>query len=109
MRRHDRKLLESSKEVQPPTDTVQPPQEIINLSSPVEKDIVNKSKKGKEKVMEKKEFQLEEQLKFSNHEIFFMKREARKHSVEKIYFENMKEILEEQVDTVSKWTIPVRK
>ena len=71
MTRHARKLLERSKEVQPPTDTSQPPQEIIDLSSSPEKDIVNKSKKGKEKVMEKIELQLlEVKLKLSNHELY---------------------------------------
>ena len=58
MTRNARKLLESSKEVQPPADIAQPPQEIIDLSSPVEKDTVIKSKKGKEKVMVKIKFQL---------------------------------------------------
>ena len=103
MTRHARNILESSKQVHPPTDTVQPPQDIIDLSSPAEKDTVSKSKKGKEKVMEKIEFQLlEEQLKLANHEIVVMKREARKHNVEKVQFEKMKAIWEEQVDNVSK-------
>ena len=53
MTRHARKLLDSSKEVQPPTDTFQPPQEVIDLSSPAEKDTISKTKKRKEKVMEK--------------------------------------------------------
>ena len=83
MTRHARKLLESSKEVQPPTDTTQPPQDIIDLSSPPEKDTVSKSKKGKEKAMEKTELQLiEEKLKLDNLEIAVMKRKARIHSRE---------------------------
>ena len=31
-----------------------------------------------------------------------MKKEERKHNVQKVQFENMKEVWEEQVDTVSK-------
>ena len=58
MTRHARKLLERSKEVHPPTNIVQPPQDIIDLSSPTEKDTIRKSKKGKEKVIEKSEFEL---------------------------------------------------
>ena len=58
MKKHARNLLESSKEVHPPTDTVQPPQDIIDLSSPAEKDQVSKPKKGKEKLIEKTEFEL---------------------------------------------------
>ena len=56
MKRHARKLLESSKEVHPPTNAINPPQNIIYLSSPTDKYTVSKSKKGKEKVMEKIEF-----------------------------------------------------
>ena len=53
--------------------------------------------------MEKTEFELlEEQLKFANHEIVVMKKEERKHNIQKIQFEKMKEVWEEQVDTVSK-------
>ena len=58
-------------------------------------------------------------MKFSNHEIDVMKKEARKHNVEKVQFEKMKGIWEEQVDSVSKtldntqqlikWTTPLRK
>ena len=76
---------------------------MIDLSSPVEKDTISKSKKGKEKVIEKTKFRpLEEKLKLANHEIVVMKKEARKHNVEKVQFEKMKEIWEEQVDSVSK-------
>ena len=53
MTRHARKSLESRKEVNTPTDTFQPPQDIIDLSSPAEKDLVSKPKKGKEKFIEK--------------------------------------------------------
>ena len=43
--------------------------------------------------MEKTELQiLEEKLKVANHEIVVMKRESRKHSVEKTQFEKMKAI-----------------
>ena len=67
MTRHARKLLESSKEVQIPTETNQSPKEIINLSSPTVKDTVSKLKKGKEKVIEKIELQLlEENLKLAD-------------------------------------------
>ena len=53
--------------------------------------------------MEKIEFQLlEEKLKLANHEISIMKKEAREHNVEKIQFEKVKAIWEEQVDNVSK-------
>lgn len=120
MTRHARKLLESSKEVHPATDMVQPPREIIDFSSPAEKDLVRKPKKGKEKVIEKIEFELlEEQLRLANHEIVVMRKEERKHNVQKVQFENMKEVWEEQVDIVSKtldntqqlikWTMPLRK
>ena len=53
MTRHAIKRLESSKEFHPATDTVKPPQEIINLSSPVEKYTVSNPKKWKENVNEK--------------------------------------------------------
>ena len=48
-----------------------------------------------------------------------MKKEARKHNVQKVQFENMKEVWEEKVNNVSKtldntqqlikWTMPLRK
>ena len=120
MTRHARKFLESSKEVHPATVSFKPPQDIIDLSSPVEKDTVSKPKKGKEIVIEKIEFKLlEEQLRLVNHEIAVMKKEYRKHNIQKVQFEKMKEVWEEQVDSVSKtldnthqlikWTMPLRK
>ena len=120
MTRHARKILESRKQVHPATDNFKPLQDITDLSSPVEKDTVSKPKKGKEKVIEKTEFELlEEYLRLANHEIAVMKKEERKHNFQKVKFENMKEVLEEQVDTISKtlnntqqlikWTVPLRK
>ena len=64
MTRHARKLLERSKEVQRVTDTIHPPPSIIDLSSPTKEDPVIKQKKGKEKIIEKKKFEvLQEKLK----------------------------------------------
>ena len=55
-----------------------------------------KKNKGKEKIIEKIEFEvLEEQLKLENHEIAVLKKEARKHNVQKVQFEKMKEVWEE--------------
>ena len=58
-------------------------------------------------------------MKLSNYEIAVLKKEERKHNVQKVHFEKMKEIWEEQVDSVSKtlddtqqlikWTMPLRK
>lgn len=120
MKRHARKLLERNKQVHPATNTVPPPQDIIDLSSPTEKYLVSKPKKGKEKVIDKTKFELlEEQLRLANHEIAIMKKEERKHNVQKVHFEKMKEVWEYQIDTVSKtldntqqlikWTMPLRK
>ena len=75
MTRHARKLMEGSKEVQKPTETAKSPKEIIDLSSPTVKDTINKLKRGKEKVIEKTEFQrFEEKLKLENQEIVVMKK-----------------------------------
>ena len=89
-------FLERSKEFHLATDIVKPPQDIIDLSSPAEKDSVRNPKKGKEKVIEKTEFELlDEQLRLANHEIGVMKKESRKHNVKNVQFEKMKEIWEE--------------
>ena len=58
-------------------------------------------------------------MKLENHEIVVLKKEARKHNVQKVQFEKMKEIWEEKVDSVSKtlddtqklikWTMTLRK
>ena len=120
MTRHARKLMEGGNEVQKPTEIAKSPKEIIDLSSPTVKHTINKLKRGKEKVIEKTEFQrLEENLKLENQEIVVMKKRARKHSVEKVQFKRMKEVWEGQVDYVSetldnteqlvKWIIPTIK
>ena len=63
MTRHARKLIESRKEAQIPSS----PKQIVDLSSPIVKDTIRKSKRGKEKVIKKIEFQrLEEKLKLEN-------------------------------------------
>ena len=58
-------------------------------------------------------------MKLANHEITVSKKEAWKHNFQKVQFEKMKEIWEEQVNSVSKtlddtqqlikWTMPLRK
>ena len=52
MKRHARKVLESSKEAKKVSETTQPPPSIINLSSPVKEDPVIKQNEGKEKITE---------------------------------------------------------
>ena len=119
MTRHARNFLESSKEVHPATDIVQPPQSIIDLFSLAKEESVIKQRKGKEKIIEKIEIKvLKEQLKLENDEISILKKEERKHKVQKVQFEKMKETWEEQVISVSKtlenteklikWTQPLR-
>ena len=58
MTRHAIKVLESSKEAQKVTETVQPPPSIIDLSSPTKEDLVIRKKKGKEKIIEKTEIEV---------------------------------------------------
>ena len=58
MTRHARKVLESSKEAQKVTETVQPQPSIIDLSSLAKEDLVIKKKKGKEKIIEKIEIEV---------------------------------------------------
>ena len=55
MERHARKVKESCKEAHKFSETNQPPATIIDLSSPVEEEIVIKQRKGKEKITEKLE------------------------------------------------------
>jgi len=85
MLRHAKKVLEISKEAQKVTETVRPPPNIIYLSSPAKEETVIKQRKGKEKIFEKIEIEvLKEQLKLANDEIVVLKKEARKHNVQKV-------------------------
>ena len=98
--------------------TSQPPI-IKDLSSPAKEELVIKQKKGKEKISKKLEIEtLKEQLKEAGKEISVLKQEAKKHKDEKVQFEQMRKIWEDQVTSVSKtqdnteklikWTQPLR-
>ena len=103
MKRHARKVSESSKEAEKASETIQPSPSIIDLSSPTKEDLVIKQKKGKDKITEKTEVEaLKEQLKEAREEISVLKKEAKKHRVERIQFKQMSKIWEDQVTSVSK-------
>ena len=53
MTRHAMKLKEGNKEVQKPTETPKAPKEVVDLSSPTVKHTTNKTKRGKEEMIEK--------------------------------------------------------
>ena len=82
--RHAKKLKEGSKEVQKPIEKAKASEEVVDLSSPAVKHTTSRTKKGKEEVTKKTEFQhLEEKLRLENQEIVVMRKRAIKHSVEK--------------------------
>ena len=67
MTRHPKKLKEGKMEVQKPTEIAKAPKEVVYLSSPRGKHIANRTKRGKEEMTEKIEFQhLEEKLRLEN-------------------------------------------
>ena len=114
--RHEKAM--ESKETEKINEATQPTS-IIDLSSPAKEELVIKQRKGKEKMIEKSEIEtLKEQLKEAGKEISALKLEAKKHRVEKVQFEQMRKIWEEQVTSVSKtlentkksmkWTQPLR-